>query len=216
MITKNRCKKIVSLIISLSLLTLCLLNFSGCRLLSNEDNEDNEDDESKEVVIDIITQPYDNQNNNADIFYYSFYTNEKVNEIEPFTPDEMEVFYVPYGCFDSYSQYKPRGVDNPIKDIKSLRLEDANGNDVEITPIISSILEEVQKIEHPIINMKIFKDNEEYFVFISLNVNWWSPCRLYYYNQDYSKLVELYTFNREEVTGIRIRDLSRYKWHYIY
>lgn len=31
MFTKNRCKKIASLFIALSLLTLCLLNLSGCQ-----------------------------------------------------------------------------------------------------------------------------------------------------------------------------------------
>jgi hypothetical protein len=56
--------------------------------------------------------------------------------------------------------------------------------------------------------MELIKDGSEYFVYIELNVNWWSPCTLYYYNQDTSKLVELYTFDDEQVTALKIRDLS--------
>ncbi len=90
-------------------------------------------------------------------------------------------------------------------------LTDKNGNKVEITPIISSIFEETAKLEHDIMRMEIIKDKEEYFVFVSLNVNLWTPCTLYYFNQNSSKLIELYTFDYEIVTGIKINDLNTLK-----
>lgn len=205
MITKNRCKKIVSLIISLSLLTLCLLNFSGCRLLSNEDNED---DESKEVVIDIQTQPYDNQKNNTDRCYYSLTTDRELNETEPFTPDNIEIFTAPTSCFHwYYTKFNSK----PFKYVDDIILKDEDGYDVEITPIISDIFEETARLEHSFFKIKIFQENDEYFVYVELNVNWSYPCTLYYYNQEYSRLIKLYTLDNEEVTGIKIHNLDSLK-----
>lgn len=203
---KNLFKKAVSL----SLLILCLFNLSGCYpLILNGDDEFIDDD--VKAVIDIQTEPYYEQEND-DVFYYSFNSIEEVSRTEPFTPDEMDVFTVSGDYF--YSSFsRPKGVDNPLKDIDYIKMEDKDGNYAEITPTILSILEEAQKIKHRIMKLKIFKADEEYFVFASLGVNWWTPCVLYYYNQEYSKLVVLHTFANEEVTGIKIHDLSIYDWH---
>ena len=51
----------------------------------------------------------------------------------------------------------------------------------------------------------------EYFVYVEFNVNLWSPNSIYYYNQPSDKLIELYTFNAEDVQGIHI--LSPEKLH---
>lgn len=199
MINKNPCKRILSLIISLSLLTLCLLNFSGCQslLLNNA-----------EVVIDIQTQDYSmvyDEENSYYTCYYSLYSNKKLKETESFVADQTEVFTAPMDCFSSYIDKRKNKV---LNHLIHTELTDEDGNNVEITPIISSIFEETSKLEHDIMLMEIIKDNEEYCVFVSLNVNLWTPCTLYYYNQNSYKLIKLYTFDHEIVTGIKINNLN--------
>lgn len=203
MFTKNRCKKIASLFIALSLLTLCLLNLSGCQSSLTEKN--------KESVIEIQTQDYGwvyDSEKSYDTCYYSLYSNKKLKETEPFVADKTEVFTASRDCFSSYIDKRKNKV---LNHLIHTELTDKNGNKVEITPIISSIFEETAKLEHDIMRMEIIKDNEEYFVFVSLNVNLWTPCTLYYYNQNSSKLIELYTFDYEIVTGIKINDLNTLK-----
>lgn len=203
MFTKNRCKKIASLFIALSLLTLCLLNLSGCQSSLTEKN--------KESVIEIQTQDYGwvyDSEKSYDTCYYSLYSNKKLKETEPFVADKTEVFTASRDCFSSYIDKRKNKV---LNHLIHTELTDKNGNKVEITPIISSIFEETAKLEHDIMRMEIIKDKEEYFVFVSLNVNLWTPCTLYYFNQNFSKLIELYTFDYEIVTGIKINDLNTLK-----
>lgn len=64
--------------------------------------------------------------------------------------------------------------------------------------------------------MKIFKLDDEYFVYAELNVNLWYPCTLYYYNQEISELIELYKFDDEEITGIKIHSLDSFNKQYYY
>ncbi len=227
MFTKNRCKKIASLFIALSLLTLCLINLSGCQsLFSKLSNETNNDtNENIELVMDIQTHPneednsLDNDDNNADICYYSLTTDGKVTEAEPFTPDEMEIFTVPVNrCFNEYtiefgnSNHTHRNYTY----ISDMILEDEDGKNVEITPIISDIFKEALAIGHDMFEMKIFKLDDEYFVYAELNVNLWYPCGLYYYNQEASKLIKLYEFDDEEITGIKIHSLDSFNKQYYY
>lgn len=200
---KSLFKKSVILILCLLILAFSLLNFSGCQSLLLESKS--------EAVIEMQTQDYSlvyDNDKNYDTCYYSFYSNKKIKETEPFVEDKTEVFTASANCFSSYIDKRKNKVLNRLTYIE---LTDENGNNVKITPIISSIFEETAKLEHDIMLMKIIKDNDEYFVFVSLNVNLWTPCTLYYYNQNTSKLIKLYTFDHEIVTGIKINNLDNLK-----
>lgn len=192
---KNLFKKAVSL----SLLILCLFNLSGCQTIFLNKSD---------LVIEVETKDYSwiyDKDKNYDACYYSLYSNKKIKKSEAFIADETEVFFASPDCFDSYIDSIQNKVLNRLR---YTNLTDKYGNDVEITPVISEIFEETAKLEHDILRMEIIKDGDEYFVFVSLNVNWWTPCTLYYFNQDSSKLIKLYTFDYEIVTGIKIHDLS--------
>lgn len=168
--------------------------------------------ENPELVMDIQTRPNyndhnrDNNKNNDDLCFYSLTTDGKATETEAFTPDEMEIYSAPiYDCFDRYDI----GFKNQcLEYISDMISEDEDGNKVEITPIISDIFKEALAIDHDLFAMRIFKVDDEYFVYTELNVNIWYPCTLYYYNQEASKLIELYSFDDEEITGIKIHSLD--------
>lgn len=204
MIAKKQCKKIVSLLLCLSLLIFCLLDFSGCQSLTTN--------KKTKVVIDIQTRT--EYRDNSQLHYYSLTTDGEVNNIKAFTADKMEVFTAPaHECFESYFiGYQGKSL-NYLNDII---LTDEDGHPIEITPIISDIFEETSELEHEIFTMKIFKQGNEYFVYVELNVNWWAPCSLYYYNQDSSRLIKLHTFDNEEVIGIKIHNLGLLKRQYSY
>lgn len=197
---KNLFKKAVSL----SLLIICLFNLSGCQTIFLNKSD---------LVIEVETKDYSwiyDKDKNYDTCYYSLYSNKdysdkKIKKSEAFIADETEVFIASPDCFDSYID---RIQNKVLNRLRYTNLTDKDGNDVEITPVISEIFEETAKLEHDILRMEIIKDGDEYFVFVSLNVNWWTPCTLYYFNQDSSKLIKLYTFDYEIVTGIKIHDLS--------
>lgn len=200
MIIKNLFKKIVSLILCLLIFAFCSLNFSGCQSSLPKRH--------KEAVIEIQTQDYDlvyDDENSYNTCYYSLYSNKKLKETEPFVADKTEVFTASTDCFSSYIDKRKNKV---LNHLIHTELTDEDGNKVKITPIISSIFEETAKLEHDIMLMEIIKDNEEYFVFVSLDVSFWTPCTLYYYNQNSSKLIELCTFDHEIVTGIKINNLN--------
>lgn len=217
---KNLFKIIISIILCLSVITLGLFSFAFHTIINSINRITDENTiENPELVMDIQTQPYyhdhnrDNHNT-KDICYYSLTTDGKANETEPFTPDEMEIFSVPvYQCFEWYSiEFENKNYTY----ISEMILKDEDGNDVEITPIISDIFKETLAIDHDIFAMKIFKVDDEYFMYAELNVNLWYPCTLYYYNQEMSRLVELYNFDDEEIIGIKIHNLASLNKKYYY
>lgn len=218
MFTKNRCKKIASLFIALSLLTLCLINLSGCQsLFSKLSNETNNDtNENIELVMDIQTHPneednsLDNDDNNADICYYSLTTDGKATETEAFTPDDIDIYNVNYSKYSHHITFK----NSSFRCMYDITLTDENGNNIEITPVITDIINQIKDIDHDTFKIKIFKLDDEYFVYAELNVNLWYPCTLYYYNQEISELIELYKFDDEEITGIKIHSLDPLKSTY--
>lgn len=217
---------IISIVLCLSVIIFGVAGF-GIHSIINDINEIKEQNkiENPELVMDIQTHPYeedhslDNDDNNVDICYYSLTTDGKVTEAEPFTPDEMEIFTVPVNrCFNEYtiefgnSNHTHRNYTY----ISDMILEDEDGKNVEITPIISDIFKEALAIGHDMFEMKIFKLDDEYFVYAELNVNLWYPCTLYYYNQEISELIELYKFDDEEITGIKIHSLDSVNKQYYY
>ena len=89
-------------------------------------------------------------------------------------------------------------------------LKDENNKICELTDVTRDIYEEVvETFEHDCFKVEIFQIDDEYFVYAELNVNLWSPCCLYYYNQTTKKLIELYTFDDEGINGIHIISKER-------
>ncbi len=205
--TKTNITKIIRISLSICLTAFCIFYLCSCSFSEGYDKFD----ENTEGIVDVktVTSSYDEQKDKYidTYFYYSFASQERIKEIEPFTGDKLKRYYVNRDCF--YEYYDKR-TDKYINRIANIAVMDKNENEVKITPEIKSIFKAIEKlkIEHNILYIEIIKDGKDYFVYYELNVNWWLPCNLYYFDKENTKLIKIYTLDREKVSAIRIRNLS--------
>ncbi|EGY76594.1 hypothetical protein [Peptoniphilus indolicus] len=124
--------------------------------------------------------------------------NRKINE---FKADNSKIYNL-----DTVESFLPEIVDNKVKNIlKDIVITNENGERVKDNDILNAIIKKVaEDIEHNIIKCKIMEDENEYFVFVALNVNWVDPCYLYYYNKDIGELLEIMERNNVEVNYIEL------------
>ena len=201
---------------SFVLLAAVIITLSGCEpsfVISGFDTD-------IESVVDVVTVSDYDLNYYSDIYYAyreSVYLNEntlsdkksfysvskyrKAERITEFKDDEIDIYTASPGAYDSY-------IGKGVNFFAKKELYDIDGKDVEMTPVLSDIMEMVAGIENDIMLMQILKDGDEFFVYTELNVNWWSPCVLYYYDQGSKSLRELYTFDNERIIGLRVRNLD--------
>lgn len=137
--------------------------------------------------------------------YYAVSKRSDIKGISAFTGDDITIYTAVSDAYESYIDPERNEVLNCLK---KKELFDLNGNRVEMTPILSDIMEQIADLEHDMLLVQIFEDGGAYFVYVELNVNWWSPCRLYYYHQDSKQLKEICTFDRERIISLRIRDFE--------
>ena len=119
-------------------------------------------------------------------------TDVDLKSIEPFEIDNAEIYS--YSYFTSYNDDEP---------VPSSKLSDETGKTVEITPVLDDILDAIENVKHDKINIKIFNDNNDYYVYLELNTNWWYPCELYHYDKNSKSLDLIYQFDGEEIVGIK-------------
>lgn len=119
-------------------------------------------------------------------------TDVDLKSIETFEIDNAEIYS--YSYFTSYNDDEP---------VPPSKLSDENGKTVEITPVLDDILDAIENVKHDKINMKIFNDNGDYYVYLELNTNWWYPCELYHYDKESKSLDLIYQFDGEEIVGIK-------------
>ena len=152
--------------------------------------------------IDILKSDVIN-NKSIEKNYYRIYSSDDpidnfldtdvdLKSIEPFEIDNAEIYS--YSYFTSYNDDEP---------VPPSKLSDENGKTVEITPVLDDILDAIENVKHDKINMKIFNDNNDYYVYLELNTNWWYPCEQYHYDKDSKSLDLIYQFDGEEIVGIK-------------
>lgn len=152
--------------------------------------------------IDILKSDIIN-NKSIEKNYYRIYSSDDpidnfldtdvdLKSIEPFEIDNAEIYS--YSYFTSYNDDEP---------VPPSKLSDENGKTVEMTPVLDDILDAIENVKHDKINMKIFNDNNDYYVYLELNTNWWYPCELYHYDKDSKSLDLIYQFDGEEIVGIK-------------
>lgn len=152
--------------------------------------------------IDILKSDVIN-NKSIEKNYYRIYSSDDpidnfldtdvdLKSIEPFEIDNAEIYS--YSYFTSYNDDEP---------VPPSKLSDENGKTVEITPVLDDILDAIENVKHDKINMKIFNDNNDYYVYLELNTNWWYLCELYHYDKDSKSLDLIYQFDGEEIVGIK-------------
>lgn len=149
--------------------------------------------------IFVITQ---NRNTN-EIHYYEVNNWEYKRNINEFESDKIEVFKVDNECYNNRADIENHIALNQLI-IEKCTIKDDLEKNIEINGYIEKIIKLVSKKEkHDIIGNTIIKVNDEYYVVIELNVNLWSPYELYKYSKEKNKLKLIYTFDGEEVIGIK-------------
>lgn len=146
----------------------------------------------------VITKDEESNKNK----YYYINENGNCRKCKKFEPDEMEIFTVT-NCYDSY--ISGNRVLNRLT-LDTCVIIDNTGKSIEVTGEFSRIIKKVSLLEHSIMDNKIFRLSNKHYVIVSSNVNLWSPYSLYYYDNEEDQLIELYTFNGENVVGIKLED----------
>lgn len=134
--------------------------------------------------------------------------NLRTKKIEEFTPEDTKIYtFVPGGIaeFDRFGHaYSHYVADDP-------QLFDESGNIVPMTEELSDVIDGITKLSdvHALFLCQIFEAEGEYFVYMELNVNWFYPCELYYYDQAEKRLKYLCQLDNERIVGIRIRNIDK-------
>lgn len=129
-------------------------------------------------------------------------------KIEEFTPDDTKIYtIVPGGIaeFDRFGhEYSHYVADDP-------QLFDESGKIVPTTEELSEVIDGITKLSdvHALFLCQIFEVESEYFVYMELNVNWFYPCELYYYDKAEKRLKYLCQLDNERIVGIRIRNIDK-------
>lgn len=127
----------------------------------------------------------------------------RMMDTEPFVSDNIHIFTV-----NSFAI----GMDNMPQ--KPLRVYDDSGREVPVTREIDTICHAMQDISYHVMQCRILRVGDEWFVSAMLNVNMlnayrWTPYPFYYFNQESGKLMLLYKFNGEDVTAVRILSVEK-------
>lgn len=134
---------------------------------------------------------------NSNITYYEVNDRNVKRKVNKFQSDDMIIYNAEYNCFDRF--------ENTVNWDKCLIFDD-NDNIVEMNEYFMDIINLVSKIDHDIIRLKIISINNEYYVVVELNVNLWTPYDLYKYDKTNKILKLIYTFDGEDVIGIKIKE----------
>lgn len=182
-------------------LLLCVsVLLTGCVRQQARDDFNPEDDFDPEAegLVDVQTQYTDDGKTVQR--QYTLASGGRICPAQAFTADAAAFYDVPHDCFETYID------DNKVLNrLTHVELLDAEGERVEITEDIEGIFQCLEQLEHDLFKIRIIETSGEYFAYVELNVNWWKPCTLYYYNRERQRLVELYCWNYEEVTALHIR-----------
>lgn len=162
-------------------------------------------------VIFILIRKYDfnssiyvitsNQSTN-ELHYYEINKWKYKRNTNEFKSNEIEIFKVDNNCYNDRIDLENHMFLNQliIEKCKIKNLE----NNIEINGYLEKIIKLVSKKEkHSIIGNTILKTNDEYYVVVELNVNLWTPYKLYKYNKEKNKLKLIYEFDGENIIGIK-------------
>ncbi len=176
------------------MMILCMILLSSCTVISRDANT------SFNMETDGLVQVQTVHESDKTVKYFVLASELRIMDAEPFTPDNMQIFTV-----SSFSTGKDNMPEGPLK------AYDEAGRSVPVTREIDTICHAMQDVGHHVMECRIFRVGDEWFVSAMLNVNLWSPYQFYYFNQESGRLMLLYEFNGRNVTAVRI--LSAEKLH---
>ena len=198
---KTKILMIILLPIVISIWVFCWMLFLSCLLWSGLIYEF-----EHEIKPELLEQNYydnsifvvtKNERNNS-ISYYEINDYEDKRTVDKFEYSNNELLYF-NNCFESYIDRERNKVLN--KRTNRCEILDDNKDNIIIDEKYDDIINKVSDLEHDIMESKMIKINDNIYVVVALNVNMWSPYKLYKY--DNNKLNHLYTFDGEDVIAIK-------------
>jgi len=148
---------------------------------------------SGKSVLHIITK----DETTEEIEHVSVCSNGKIETIDEFISDDIEIYTADSSCFISYISNN-----KVLNKLNKIVLEDSEGNAVDNDDIIIGIFQAAEKIKHDIWKFEIIKLEDNYFALVKLNVNWHSPCDFYEYDKTEKKLNLLHSFDSVDIIGL--------------
>lgn len=137
----------------------------------------------------------------SELQYVAIYEDGSASPLdEAIEADDAEVYIADVNNFSAKTENSKLA-----NDLISTVVVDSKGNDVEADEALSKLLKVIaDSVEHDILEAKIFKDGQMYYVAVQTNVNWQSPCDFYQYNTSDSKLKSLCSWDNVNVMGVAI------------
>ena len=135
--------------------------------------------------------------------YYEINNWKYKRSINEFKSEELEIFKVDNNCYNNRADIEKNIALNQLM-IENCTIKDNLENNIEIKGYLEKIIKLVSKKEkHDIFDNTIIKVNDDYYVVVELNVNLWTPYKLYKYSKEKNKLKLIYTFDGENIIGIK-------------
>ena len=130
---------------------------------------------SDEPILHVALKSSGEQD--AAYVYETVYASGKSRRCEAFTPDACVFYTADYADFDTSALRSHR-----VNTLVATTLYDSAGNAVTPNETMIAMMHAAEQIDHAIFDFQIIVVNDQrYFAFVKLNVNWWDPCTLYEY-----------------------------------
>ena len=155
-------------------------------------------DPAEKGLVHVTTKSDGSPFSEEGVFSYTIADKQRIQPSDAFEPNAMEVFDA------SSSLYSFIEEGRVVNHISTIIILDENRYSVPVTEEFKDIVSLASQINHDVMTLKIMKTDECTFAYTELNVNWQSPCTLYYYNPEERSLSKLYTWNDEKVTNIKV------------
>ena len=109
----------------------------------------------------------------SEVQYAEIYEDGSTANIdEVIATDDAEVFIADVNNFSANTESG-----KVVNELISTVVMDGDGNEVEADEALSKLLQTIaESVGHDILEAKIFKDGQMYYIAVQTNVNWQSPC----------------------------------------
>lgn len=137
----------------------------------------------------------------SEVQYAEIYEDGSTANIdEVIATDDAEVFIADVNNFSANTESG-----KVVNELISTVVMDGDGNEVEADEALSKLLQTIaDSVGHDILEAKIFKDGQMYYIAVQTNVNWQSPCDFYQYDPSDGKLTSLCSWDDVNVLGIAL------------
>lgn len=135
----------------------------------------------------------------SEVQYGTIYEDGSVEVInEAVAVEDAEVYVADVNNFSAKTE-NGKVVNTLISNV----VTDSEGNEFKADGELSNLLQIIaETVEHDILEAKIFKDGQMYYIAVQTNVNWQSPCDFYQYEPSAGKILYLNSWDNMNVLGV--------------